>query len=331
MITLACFNRAIIDSYIRRAKARNAKETTNDADDVEDDPDERPPIEAWYSIVHEKVPSLAKKDDFSNIFAEILCNQTSTGNKRLKATDEAESFYEPGSSNRDSDDNMMSHELNPNYEAIRLYLADILRGKYPPELSTADSLVVLSLIEKFKVCLENCDNNDAHDFLKKSLWWNNVVDDSLHLKIGDDTGESDQFVCTAKTSTVGGSASQVDQLSSTSASPSAVIEAISNSAIGNGSTALNRNSSDEHQQQTYNDGMEASPQLNSNQKLAAYREECINYTKIKRIYACLNPLSVPVDLLVKQHNELRAVMSELSEESEKYSHIISNSQNVNSP
>lgn len=112
----------------------------------------RVPIEAWYSAVHAIVPPAAKKDDISDILGDIMEERAS----------ELEANQGPATLESVS---LEPNEEKPNFVAVYRYLADVLKGKFPPELSSIDCCVVLALIENLKECIEKMDLTKMQDFL----------------------------------------------------------------------------------------------------------------------------------------------------------------------
>ena len=129
------------------------------------DVNEKTGTEQWYSLIHNLVPHLSKRDDLSDDLMVELFNQFS---------EEESKIVRPGT--------------QANYDQIYGYLADIMVGKYPRDLNAFDSLVVLSIIEKLHQYSVNFDCKEEEEFVEGGSWCNKPDDksDENQEEISDD-------------------------------------------------------------------------------------------------------------------------------------------------
>ena len=141
----------MIENYKRKGKefANKLKSSVN----IE--LNEKTGTEQWYSLIHNLVPHLSKRDDLSDLLIEL--------------------FHDYG--DEASDQNRS--EERANYDEIYRFLAEILAGKYPRDLNAFDSLVLLSLLETLRQYSETFDCSEEEEFMKGGTWWKKQDDKSL--------------------------------------------------------------------------------------------------------------------------------------------------------
>lgn len=127
----------LIDIYSRKGRDlyRNYQEEA--AASEQPNAFKKPPIQAWYNIVHHAVPGDVKKDDMSAIYGEVLEEIS----QQIAETMESE---EPVPSTSDAVDDV---EAKPNYSRLYFYLSEVLKGRFPPQLSALDSYVIMQLMD----------------------------------------------------------------------------------------------------------------------------------------------------------------------------------------
>lgn len=110
--------RWLIQSY--QLKARRRGRTAGSASN-----EERLPLEIWQRILGNRMPSRLKKDDWSQLLID-LC-------RRFARRQAARRGDQP--------------DAEPGLEQIYAYLADLMEGKYPPDLTVHNAILLLTLFD----------------------------------------------------------------------------------------------------------------------------------------------------------------------------------------
>lgn len=132
----------MIENYKRKGKEFANKLKMSADIDI----NEKAGTEQWYSLIHNLVPHLSKRDDLSDLLTEL--------------------FYEY------SQECIVTRpQGQANYDQIYEYLADVLGGKYPRDLNAFDSLIILSLLEKLRDYCETFEIQEEEEFMKSGSWW----------------------------------------------------------------------------------------------------------------------------------------------------------------
>ena len=105
----------LIQQYKSRGQRFNAKKRAIQKNEKKDDHDDGPAaIQLWYKTINNLMTSSAKNDDLAMVLTGVV---------------------------RKMSDSMQE------YSQVLNYIADCMEGKYPVELETKDSLVVVSLLQ----------------------------------------------------------------------------------------------------------------------------------------------------------------------------------------
>ncbi|KAI1278824.1 hypothetical protein HDE_14195 [Halotydeus destructor] len=248
-------------------------------------------IEEWYTVVHESIDFASKRDDLSKLFINIFQKRLQTFHNASQSDDEG-----------------------PNFFAVYQYLIEIMKGKYPPDLQDSDALVILSLIEHLKTCVESSILAEERKFLQEAKWWQQNESSNMNLTLSEKRGTYNH------NNDNGGEASNEPAVTtstvnlSTASASEAIISVDRSSGISQPQPDITDN---ETLHQTSESG---SPNpvacLSHADMLLAYTEECVNMPKIRKIKHCLNPLDVPVYLLNKEHAALEGLLKKFVENAE---------------
>lgn len=159
----------MIENYKRKGKefANKLKSSVNI------DSNEKTGTEQWYSLIHNLVPHLSKRDDLSDLLIELFHDYGEASNQnRSEEASNQNRFKEASNQNRSEEaSNQSRSEEGANYDQIYGFLAEILRGKYPRDLNAFDSLIVLSLLETLRRYSETFDCSEEEEFMKSGAWW----------------------------------------------------------------------------------------------------------------------------------------------------------------
>lgn len=136
----------MIENYKRKGKefANKLKSSVNIG------LNEKTGTEEWYSLIHNLVPHLSKRDDLSDLLIELFHDYGQAWNQNRSEGEE---------------------EGGANYDQIYGYLSEILAGKYPRDLNPFDSLLLLSLLETLRQYSQTFDSSEEEEFIKGGTWW----------------------------------------------------------------------------------------------------------------------------------------------------------------
>ncbi|RWS17280.1 hypothetical protein B4U79_14622, partial [Dinothrombium tinctorium] len=145
-----------IENYLRKSK---------EIDNSQDLDESRERLEKWYHLVQNMVSVHNKKADFSSVIPHI--------------------FEEFGNELRKQEN--QSDNITVKYSKVYRFLAEVLKGNFPPEIKGKEALTVLTLMSKSAEFIEKFSHDLEFDFMREGSWWQSEEIDTLPINFNSNT------------------------------------------------------------------------------------------------------------------------------------------------
>lgn len=188
-----------------------------------------------------------------------------------------------------------------NYSSIYQFLADCLRGKCPRELNAQNSLIVLTLLKQTKFLLNyvGCDS-------ERKLMQNVSKENATTGKKTNDNNEDERATGEEALQTSQDTQDTQDTQEDEAAGNNLLQKDVSRST-GNFVDLPSVTSSIE-----CHEANDLLSQSTIQRRLNQFVESCMDLPKVKKIKSCLNPLNVPVSMVLEEANSLLGAIEDAS-------------------